>query len=61
MRVISSVGPSVGYDHGSPVSREYEGPFAFEGTLHSVDIQLAGGREADDTALVDERATMGQQ
>ena len=40
MRVISSVGSSVGYDHGMPVSDRYAGPFPFEGALHAVDIQL---------------------
>jgi arylsulfatase len=38
MLVISSVGPSVGYDHGSPVSERYRSPFAFSGRLHRVDI-----------------------
>ncbi len=40
MRMMSSVGPSVGYDHGSPVSNRYEAPFPFAGTLHEVVIQL---------------------
>ncbi len=40
MRMISSVGPSVGYDHGSAVSTRYASPFAFTGTLHDVVIQL---------------------
>lgn len=40
MRMMSSVGPSVGHDHGSPVSNRYEAPFAFAGTLHEVVIQL---------------------
>src|SRR5690606_39202638 len=31
MTMISSIGPSVGYDHGSPVSPLYEAPFPFEG------------------------------
>jgi len=38
MNIISSVGPSVGYDHGSPVSNRYRGHFPFEGTLHKVEI-----------------------
>ncbi|HEX7442346.1 MAG TPA: arylsulfatase, partial [Acidimicrobiales bacterium] len=33
MTMISSVGPSVGYDHGSPVSERYSGHFPFEGRL----------------------------
>jgi arylsulfatase len=38
MLVISSVGPSVGYDHGSPVSDRYRSPFRFSGRLARVDI-----------------------
>ena len=40
MRMMSSVGPSIGYDHGSPVSERYAAPFPFSGTLHEVEIQL---------------------
>ncbi len=40
MRMISSVGTSIGYDHGSSVSSRYRSPFAFAGTLHDVAIQL---------------------
>ena len=39
MTMISSVGPSVGYDHGSPVSERYAGHFPFEG-----DARPAGRR-----------------
>ena len=42
--MMSSVGPSVGYDHGSPVSTRYQAPFPFEGTLHEVVIQLLSRR-----------------
>jgi arylsulfatase len=38
MLVISSVGPSVGYDHGSPVSDRYRSPFRFSGKLRKVEI-----------------------
>ena len=60
MRMISSVGASVGYDHGSPVSTAYHGEFPFEGDLERVDIQLIspGGPEA---AAVAERAGMSRQ
>ena len=44
MRVISSVGSSIGFDHGSPVSARYEAPFAFGGTLHEVVIELVSPR-----------------
>lgn len=40
MRMMSSIGPSVGYDHGSAVSNRYEAPFPFAGNLHEVVIQL---------------------
>jgi len=40
MLILSSIGPSVGLDHGSPVSRRYASPFAFEGTLDRVDIRI---------------------
>jgi arylsulfatase len=40
MRMISSVGVSVGYDRGSAVSPRYRAPFAFGGTLHDIEIQL---------------------
>jgi arylsulfatase len=63
MRMMSSVGPSVGYDHGSPVSQEYDGSFPFEGTLERVDIQLQTVRPVEDAdvAATAERATMAQQ
>jgi arylsulfatase len=46
MFIISSIGPSVGYDHGSPVSDRYDSPFAFEGKLDRVDIQIVSARDA---------------
>jgi arylsulfatase len=39
MRIMSSIGHSIGYDHGSPVSTRYRGPNRFEGTLHEVVIE----------------------
>lgn len=44
MRTISSVGASVGYDHGSPVSLRYRAPFAFTGTLHELVIELVSSQ-----------------
>lgn len=44
MRMISSVGSSIGYDHGSAVSPQYESPFPFKGKLHQIEIQLAAKR-----------------
>ena len=40
MMMVSSVGASIGYNHGSAVSARYEAPFTFDGTLHSLEIQL---------------------
>ncbi|MCB0966136.1 MAG: arylsulfatase [Ilumatobacter sp.] len=60
MRMISSVGSSVGYDHGSPVSTHYAAPFPFGGRLHSVEIRLLS-REAADAAAARARQQMAQQ
>ncbi|HET9894234.1 MAG TPA: hypothetical protein VFQ44_04820 [Streptosporangiaceae bacterium] len=49
MLIISSIGPGVGYDHGSPVSQRYEGPFSFEGVLDRVEIQIRAGRAGLDS------------
>jgi arylsulfatase len=62
MHIISSVGPSVGYDHGSPVSERYSGHFPFEGTLHHVEIAVTQkGEPAPDTGQAAQRAAMAQQ
>ena len=62
MHIISSVGPRVGYDHGSPVSERYTGHFPFEGTLHKVDIAVVHkGGESPDVLAAHERAAMAQQ
>jgi len=62
MHIISSVGPSIGYDHGSPVSDRYPGPFPFEGTLHKVDIAVVHkGAESPDVLESQQRAAMAQQ
>ncbi|NLV56522.1 MAG: arylsulfatase [Acidimicrobiales bacterium] len=60
MGVISSIGPSVGFDHGSPVSDAYRSPNAFAGTIDSVEVQLVGrgGLGATEAA---ERMGMGTQ
>jgi len=60
MTMISSVGASIGYNHGSAVSDRYEAPFAFGGTLHSLEIQLI---DDDDPAAQRARAAaeMGRQ
>jgi len=40
MRMVSSAGSSLGFDHGSAVSGRYQAPFAYTGTLHEVIIEL---------------------
>jgi arylsulfatase len=64
MHMISSIGPSLGYDHGSPVSDQYEGPNPFAGTIERIDVQLvkpATPRAESAEAEVDERSTMARQ
>ncbi|RMH72546.1 MAG: arylsulfatase [Actinomyces sp.] len=64
MSTISSVGPSVGYDHGSAVSRRYTAPFPFTGALHRVDILLSPDRRPADAvtrATAEMRAEMSRQ
>lgn len=62
MRIISSVGPSIGYDHGSAVSPRYKAPFAFEGVLESVVIQLRQrNAEDEDAANTAARVEMSRQ
>jgi arylsulfatase len=60
MLMMSSVGPSVGYDHGSPVSTRYRAPFAFTGTLHEVVIQASPERFGD-AATAEHATEMGRQ
>jgi hypothetical protein len=60
MRMISSIGPSVGGDHGSPVSQRYEAPFEFTGTLHEVVVQASPEKYAD-VADAAGRAEMSRQ
>ena len=40
MLLISSIGVSIGFDHGSAVSTRYDAPFPFTGKLHELEIQL---------------------
>jgi arylsulfatase len=64
MRVISSVGPSVAYDHGSPVAFDYANRsdgFPFEGTLDSVTITLIDTKKDPKNAEAQARAEMGRQ
>jgi len=59
MRMISSIGASVGQDHGSAVSSRYDAPFEFSGTLHSVEIERGTLTAADDEASA--RTEMSRQ
>ena len=59
MRMMSSVGPSVGYDHGSPVSTRYSAPYPFTGTLH--EIVITSAPRPTSTATTEARAEMGRQ
>mgnify|MGYP001382285989 CR=1 FL=1 len=60
MRMMSSIGPSIGGDHGSAVSERYAAPYAFTGTLHEVVIQASPDRFGD-TAATAARAEMSRQ
>jgi len=46
--MVSSIGSSVGYDHGSPVSERYDSPFPFTGDLHEVEIRVPERRSQDE-------------
>ena len=60
MRIMSSVGASVGFDHGSAVSPRYRSPYPFTGTLHELEIQLVHPPSAD-TAEAEARIEMSRQ
>jgi arylsulfatase len=59
MRMMSSVGPSVGYDHGSPVSQRYSAPFEYTGTLHEVVIEA--GKPRTDVKAAEAQSEMNRQ
>ncbi|MBU3688103.1 MAG: sulfatase [Acidimicrobiales bacterium mtb01] len=64
MRTMSSVGPSVGYDHGSPVADSYarrRDGFPFEGRLDRLEIRLVRAGSEADVAASEGRAQMGRQ
>jgi arylsulfatase len=60
MGMISSVGASVGYDDGSPVSPAYEAPNPFAGRLETLEIQLLTRQDAEASAA-EERTEMSRQ
>ncbi|WP_421845677.1 arylsulfatase [Mycobacterium sp.] len=45
MLLISSIGVSIGFDHGSAVSTRYDAPFPFAGKLHELEIQLVADQD----------------
>ncbi len=63
MRMISSVGASIGSDEGSTISGRYRGAFPFQGKIQRLDIQLIteNRTEAVANAEATERQTMGRQ
>ena len=64
MRMISSVGVSIAYDHGSAVSTRYRAPFPFAGTLHEVEIQLVAKQDQAaeaETSEAEARAAVSRQ
>ena len=60
MSMVSSVGSSLGQDHGSAVSLRYDAPFAFTGTLHEVEIVLPHKRSRTE-AEAEAAAEMSRQ
>jgi hypothetical protein len=60
MGTMSSVGASVGYDNGSPVSRAYTAPNPFQGRLSALEVQLLTRRDVE-AQQSDERAEMSRQ
>ena len=60
MRMISSIGPSIGNDHGSAVSDRYSAPYAFTGVLHEIVVQASPEKYAD-VADAAARAEMSRQ
>ncbi|MGD0881784.1 MAG: arylsulfatase [Acidimicrobiales bacterium] len=62
MSIISSVGPSIGYDHGSTVSGRYSGRFPFEGTLYKVEVEVVrSGGVPREVVESEQRAGLSRQ
>jgi len=59
MRIMSSIGHSVGYDYGSTVSPRYSGPNPFAGSLHFLEV-LSDRLEAADVSAA-QTAGMARQ
>ncbi|HET7012582.1 MAG TPA: hypothetical protein VFI65_01645, partial [Streptosporangiaceae bacterium] len=65
MLILSSIGASVGFDHGSAVSTRYESPFRFGGTIDRIDFQVVAaprpGEIIEQIAAAQSRETMSRQ
>ncbi|MEI2696800.1 MAG: hypothetical protein V9E94_00140 [Microthrixaceae bacterium] len=61
MHVMSSIGASIGYDHGSQVSPMYSGPSPFRGRLERVDVQLVARPDPADEAADDTGVARARQ
>ncbi|MGA1361535.1 MAG: arylsulfatase [Ilumatobacteraceae bacterium] len=59
MTMMSSTGPSIGFDHGVSVSERYESPFAWTGDLREVVIEA--GQRSRGAAEAEARSEMGRQ
>jgi hypothetical protein len=52
VRMLGSTGLDIGRDALSPVVDDYEGPFAFTGTIESVVFSIRSRADAGDVAAV---------
>ena len=59
MSMMSSVGPSLGQDHGSAVSLRYEAPFAYTGEL--LEVTIEAGKKSNAAAAAEAKSEMGRQ
>lgn len=59
MGMNSSVGPSIGFDHGSAVSTRYEAPYAYTGVLHEIVIEAS--QRSKEAAEAEARSEMSRQ
>jgi arylsulfatase A-like enzyme len=59
MSMMSSVGPSLGQDHGSAVSLRYEAPFAYTGEL--LEVEIEAGKKSSGAVVAEAKAEMGRQ
>ena len=59
MSMMSSVGPSLGQDHGSAVSTRYSAPFAYTGDL--LEVTIDAGKKTGAQLAAEARSEMGRQ